>query len=283
MQHGSLFHAALIVPLSPFLISPAFNGINFAYRKIRLHTDTAMLHYPFSMRDATIDKLLVLQERDIRRLDLETQLEAIPADISAVERKIAADKARLDEAKTRLRELDVARKGNDHEISAAEHQIARYKNQQLQVKKNDEYQALTHEIEITKAKVNDLEERGIDLLLKIDDEKARLTEIEAGFQKVMRQHETRIARLQERHGSLEAAVHAARTEVAEARQEISAVALAAYDRVSRLARMPAVVGVIDHTCKGCHLRISSEVEDVARKGERIATCDNCGRIVYLVR
>ena len=37
-----------------------------------------------------LEKLLILQGRDRRRLDLEKELKSVPADIEAIERKIQA-------------------------------------------------------------------------------------------------------------------------------------------------------------------------------------------------
>jgi predicted nucleic acid-binding Zn-ribbon protein len=46
-----------------------------------------------------------------------------------------------------------------------------------------------------------------------------------------------------------------------------------------------IVATSSGTCCGCHLKISNEVETAARgKGpagpNQLATCENCGRIVY---
>jgi predicted nucleic acid-binding Zn-ribbon protein len=50
--------------------------------------------------------------------------------------------------------------------------------------------------------------------------------------------------------------------------------------------MPAVVPINGSKCGGCHLKVSGEVESAARgkdagaAGTTLATCDQCGRIVY---
>ena len=45
------------------------------------------------MPTPTIEKLLILQDRDQKRLALESQLRAVPRDIAAVEQRIAAEQA----------------------------------------------------------------------------------------------------------------------------------------------------------------------------------------------
>ena len=74
-------------------------------------------------------------------------MRAVPRDIAAVEQKIAAEKAAIEAARGELQELEVKKKAIENEVGAAEERLAKYKSQQLQVRKNDEYQALGHEIE----------------------------------------------------------------------------------------------------------------------------------------
>lgn len=232
------------------------------------------------MPEAVMEKLLILQGRDQRRIEIEGQLSAIPSEITALQAKIEGENRRLDESKTKLRELEVARKEIDGAIHDAEQQILRYKGQQLQVKKNEEYQALTHEIEMTGEKISQLEEKGINLLLELDEERERMTALESSFSGIIAPLEDRIQRNRERESFLKVALGETLAELQTAREAVPADALAVYDRQSQLARMPVVAALQGKTCQGCHLRVSGEVEDIVRRGKEIATCDCCGRILY---
>ena len=103
------------------------------------------------MPTPAIEKLLILQDRDLRRLALETQIKAVPRDIAAVEQKIAAEKAAIETAKAELKALETKKKLLETEIGSAEGKLAKYKTQQSLVKKNEEFKALGHEIETTEA------------------------------------------------------------------------------------------------------------------------------------
>ena len=50
------------------------------------------------MRHPALDKILILQDRDGKRLNLEAQLKALPRDIAAVEQRIAVEKAEIEAA-----------------------------------------------------------------------------------------------------------------------------------------------------------------------------------------
>ncbi|HWA86008.1 MAG TPA: hypothetical protein VG710_07290 [Opitutus sp.] len=236
------------------------------------------------MPSPLVESLLILQDRDMRRLALEGQLKSVPRDVQAVEQRISAEKAAIDAAKGEVKELETKKKGLETDIRSAEEKAARYKIQQLEVRKNDEYQALGHEIELTEAEVGGLEERELEIMYAIDEARKRFADAEATLKTNIAGHEGRIRTLKERATNLTAELQTAQGEVAAARGPVGEPALRLYDRISA-RNMPAVVAVRGAKCEGCHLKVSSEVESAARgksvdPTQLLATCDQCGRIVY---
>lgn len=236
------------------------------------------------MLTPVLETLLILQDRDIRRRALEAQLRGVPGEIGAVERKIAGEKAAIDAAKTELKELETKKKLLETEIGVAEDKLGKYRTQQSQVRKNDEYQALGHEIETTEAAVGTLEEQELAVMYAIDEAKKKFTAAEAELKANISGHEAKIRTLRERETNLAEELKTAQAEVAAARAPVGELRLKVYDRVAQ-RNMPAVVPVQGGKCGGCHLKVSSEVESAARaknpdSSAALATCDQCGRIVY---
>ena len=145
----------------------------------------------------SIEKLLVLQERDSRRLGLEQQLKSVPREVAAVEARIATEKAAIETAKAEWYGLESKKKLLEVEIKSAEEKVAKYRTQQVQVRKNDEYQALTHEIETATAGIGTLEEQEIGVMLVIDEAKKRFAAAEAELKKNISGHEARIRTLRD--------------------------------------------------------------------------------------
>lgn len=236
------------------------------------------------MLTPVMEKLLILQDRDVRRLALESQLKAVPKDIAQVEQKIAAERAAIDSAKTELKELETKKKLIETEIGSAEGKLAKYRTQQSQVRKNEEYQALGHEIETTQAAIGALEGQELEVMYSIDEAKKKFAAAEAQLKANISGHETRIKTLREREVNLAAELKTAQAEVAAAREPVGEPKLKVYDRIAT-RNMPAVVAIHGGKCGGCHLKVSSEVESAARgKGAdasaALPTCDQCGRVVY---
>jgi predicted nucleic acid-binding Zn-ribbon protein len=235
------------------------------------------------MLTPTLAKLLVLQDRDSKRLSLEAQLKAGPAEIAAVEKKIAGEKAAIDAARAELMTLESKKKVIETEIGSTETKLGKYKTQQVQVRKNDEFRALGLEIEHTEAAIAELEGQELEVMYAIDEAKKKFAAAEAALKQNIAGHEGRIRMLRERETNLAAELKSMQAEVATAREPIEAPALRVYDRIAA-RQQPVCVPVRGNTCGGCHLKVSSEVESAIRgKGDStgtLPTCDQCGRIVW---
>ena len=99
------------------------------------------------MLDA-IEKLLILQDRDWRIRRLRAELAHIEPQRQEFRARAAGAQTALENAKMRVRQLESNRKDLELEVEGKKKQIERYANQQLQTRKNEEYRALTHEIEM---------------------------------------------------------------------------------------------------------------------------------------
>lgn len=232
------------------------------------------------MAAPSIGKLLVLQERDSRRLALEQQLKSVPREISTVEGRIAAEKQAIETAKAEWHGLESKKKLLEVDIKGAEEKAAKYRTQQLEVRKNDEYRALSHEIETMEALIGGFEEEELKVMYEIDGAKKRFLAAEAELKKNIAGHEEKIRSLREREIQLQAELKVAQEAVAGARPEVPEPQLRIYDRIAIKPGHPVCVTVNGGKCGGCHLKVPTHIEVMARTGSEIATCDQCGRIAY---
>ncbi len=231
---------------------------------------------------AEYEPLLVLQERDVHLQEIEAQLARIPLEISVAEDRIAAEREAIATERQKVKELEVRRKDLDNDLKSVEDQLTKFKNQQLNVKKNEEYQALTHEIETTETRIGELEEQEIGLLIDIDTANETLTEIERERNETIALHEGEIAKLRQREQELQQQHAQAATDASDAEGNVDPRYLQAYKRVrQRKIRPPYVVQVTDHKCGGCHLKLAGETETSLHQRSSPVNCENCGRLVYL--
>jgi len=231
------------------------------------------------MRHPAIEKLLILQARDTKRLDLESEIKLIPGEIEAVEKKILAEKTAIEDARAELKSLESNKKIIETEIGSAQATLARYKTQQSLVRKNDEYQALGQQIETAEAGIGALEEKELGVMFAIDEAKLKFAAAEKNLKDNIAGHEARISMFRDREKNLIAELAGARAEVSAAREPLDELTLRLYDRIAAVSQ-PAVAAVRGGNCGGCHLKVSGENESSVRKGEALTICDQCGRIIY---
>lgn len=234
------------------------------------------------MADPQIEKLLIIQDRDARLQKTEQELARLPRERAALDAKIAAETENIEAARSALKAKELARKELDSEVKTQEAAIQKFRTLQLEVKKNDEYRALTQQIEQAEASIATLEEKEIHLLLEIDTEQEAFDTAKAEIDTRIEIQKRSITQLQERENSLKATLDEARASLDEARAGADPDYLKHYDRVRKLSKRPPYVARVEnHTCSGCHLRVSNEVAQAVRELGEPHFCDQCGRLIYL--
>ena len=233
------------------------------------------------MPDSQIEKLLIVQDRDVVLQKIEQELARIPHERSALEGHIIAEEANIEAASHALKEKEVERGVLDTEIKTKEEAIARFRTQQLEVKKNDEYRALTHQIEQTEQEISDLEERGIKLLIEIDETSETFQVEKTTIEARILEERKQITLLGEREENLIASIDESKALLKDARSAVEEQYLSHYDRVKRLSKRPPYVAKVEaHICGSCHLRVSNEVNSSAPVAGEPHFCDQCACMVY---
>ena len=235
------------------------------------------------MIDPEVQELLTVQDRDTKKIRLEKELAAIPAKIDTLEGKKTAARDEFEEKKSTLRALEVRRKDLENELGSAETQVAKYKNQQLSVKKNEEYQALTHEIEKTQTKISDLETQELEVMMEIDEESERVKELESTLDGRLAALDSEMAEIKEIELNLKTELEQVTTAYEDARGKASTKFIRAYDQAKRNLknRPPFVAPIEDGMCRRSHLKVSQETIEDARVHGTPHFCDVTGCVIYI--
>src|SRR5262245_19669584 len=105
-----------------------------------------------------IEKLLVLQDRDRRRLRLQAELGSIEPQRQRLKARSAQSQSSLDALKQRAKHLESERRRLELEAASKQQFIEKCRTQQGQTRKNDEYQAFQHQIDTTHSEIHALED-----------------------------------------------------------------------------------------------------------------------------
>ena len=228
-----------------------------------------------------LEKLLVLQEREQKKMRLERELAAWPNELKALENKRVEVRASAERKRLEAQNAEVERKKLELDAEAHRAKAARYKIQQFETRKNEEFAALGAEIQREEKEVQEIEDRELELMdrgekakkdaaaeaeaakgkeaeltVKEDDLKKKKTEIEARMADLLKEIEVLA-------GGVEVGV------------------LAKYRRILANKKDTAVVPVVHGTnCGGCHMKLTQGSALAAKGGKVDATCENCGRLIF---
>jgi hypothetical protein len=224
----------------------------------------------------------------LRLQDLDLQIESL----KARELEIPKQKSKFDIRRKRLaEELTEREKGYkaflfeqrecEVEIEQKQGQIKKYDQQLYAVKKNDEYLALLHEIDMLKKQVSLKEERVIAIMVELDDAKARLEEdrkrIDAELKEIDRQCSMIDAELAEAVRERQR-LEAERGPLA---GQVKPELLNKYKRIrTSKGNGPAVVPLNGEACSGCHMRVPPQIVNELLGGSQQHVCNYCGRMLY---
>lgn len=230
-----------------------------------------------------ISQLLVLQDRDAKAARLEAELESIDPEREKTRRDSLQAQQVLEQAKQAQMQLEVRRKDLENEVGSKKEQILKFSQQQLETKKNVEYQALSREIEHVHQAISELEDQELELMEEQDAFKAKLAEASEVAEAARASEARTLSELDEREKNIGTELDELDEEREQLAGTIDKKTLSHYERLLDTKGGSVVVGIDHGSCGGCHMKLQAQEVVHAKSGRERVTCTNCGRLLYYTR
>jgi predicted nucleic acid-binding Zn-ribbon protein len=228
-----------------------------------------------------LEQLLVLQDRQQKIRQIEAEIKRLPLERAHLESQLAASEAGVETLKLKARHVEVERKKLELDVGTRTESIARLKTQQYQTRKNDEFQALGHEIERYENEIRKLEDQELELMIEADKVKGELETAEKNARATRETISHQLADLDAKSQALETQQQQLETERKTLAAEIDADLLDQFERLFNSKGDAAIVAVEHGVCTGCHMKVTTATAAGVKAGKEIVSCENCGRILYL--
>ena len=221
-----------------------------------------------------IEKLLELQVADKEIRKLQEEIAALPRRVAAIEEKLAGTKARLEKARAAAKADEANRKKYEAAIQDLQGKISKYRDQSLDVKTNDQYKALMHEIQFAEQEIRINEDRILEVMVNTEarekDVRAAEAELKAETIEIEKEKEEarKITAADEWNAKRDGLRHG-----------IAADLLRHYDRVMKF-RGSGLAEVRDHKCMGCQVMLRPQTFNEVFNSKQIVYCDSCQRVLY---
>src|SRR5579859_5684209 len=201
-----------------------------------------------------IENLLKLQDADKEIRRLQDEVAEFPKRVAVIEQQLAGHKAQLEKAQAAVKADEANRRKFETAISDLRGKISKYRDQSLDVKTNEQYKALLHEIQFAEKEITGNEDKILELMVNADarDKEVKAAQLELKAETAEIEKEKEEAR--QRTAEDEKLLTDLRAKRDAMRAAVDADLLRHYERVSKF-RGSGLSEVQDHKCMACQVML----------------------------
>ena len=227
-----------------------------------------------------IQALLELSRVDVHIAELEEEKGGLPAARAALVSDREKGLAAVETAQAALVAAEQEQRRHEAAVADREALVTKLEGQQHQVKTNEAYKVLLHEIDQARAAISDAETHILEAMEGIETARAALERARGGAKGIDERTVQQEHAIAEREKSLDQTLGNLRRDREALVGGVDAAQLARYDRIAS-RRRPAVAIAMKGSCMGCHVTIPPQTILELRRGGGLHTCGNCQRILVL--
>jgi predicted nucleic acid-binding Zn-ribbon protein len=231
--------------------------------------------------NSELEQLLVLQDRQQKIRQIQTEIKTLPLERAYLEAQLAATAAGVESLKLKGRQVEVERKKLELDVGTRAESISRLKTQQYQTRKNDEFQAIGHEIERYENEIRKLEDQELELMIEADKLKAEFEAADKSARATKESISRQLTDLETKSKALGSQQQELEIEREALAAKIDPDLLDQFERLFNSKGDAAIVAVEHGVCTGCHMKVTTATAAEVKAGKEIVSCENCGRILYL--
>lgn len=230
-----------------------------------------------------IEILIKAQAIDAELYKLMDVLAEIPIERARVKKELEQETERLKELDGVLKKRQLMQKEKEGVLALKEANVKKMDGQLSMVKTNKEYGALQQEMASLKADNSLLEEEILKLFDEVEacrdevvKEQVRLKE----FEKVFQAKEQEVSQKEKEYLGK---VQQLKVQKAESVTLLTPETKQLYNRIVEKKNGIALATVTGEVCSGCQIRLRAQTINEVMGGKGLVLCDNCSRILYIVK
>lgn len=227
-----------------------------------------------------LSQLILLQKLDIEVRQLREEIESLPQRQAGLEEQFASTVAEyialrdsLDAARARRQELE-------EKIEAEQQRHLKFKADLMKSTNEREYTTAVREIDIARKVIGTLETETLKLMEQIEKLEVELAAKTPDMEVHRVEVDRQLATLRSRATTAAARVEELLGQRPGLYDSLSPDARSNYDRLSKMRSGLALAEARDYSCLGCRMSLRPQIFSDIRRGEKVITCESCGRILY---
>lgn len=227
-----------------------------------------------------LDALFELQKIDSEIDRIRTVRGELPLEVQDLEDELVGLETRLKKLQDEIKEVEQEAADRKNAIKDAEAAIAKYKEQQQNVRNNREFESLDKEIEFQNLEIKLHEKRIKEAKFTLTGKKEAMEEAKSRLDLRKGDLASKKAELDEIVSETQKEEDALTDKSNKAKELIDARLVVAYNRLRENAKNGlAVVPVDRDSCGGCFNKIPPQRQLDIQSKRKVIVCEHCGRIL----
>lgn len=205
---------------------------------------------------------------------------ALPEEVQDLEDEIIGYETRLSKFKTDIAALEDEIKKHKDAIKEAEKLIKKYQEQQMNVRNNREYDAITKELELQDLEIQVLKKKIGEAQFTIENKNKDVEELKETLKDRKKDLEQKNGELETIVAESESEENKLKADKDKAVKKIDERIIKSYKKIRENAKNGlAVVMVRRGACGGCFNIVPPQRQADIREKKKIIVCEHCGRIL----
>ncbi|HUJ41602.1 MAG TPA: C4-type zinc ribbon domain-containing protein [Candidatus Acidoferrales bacterium] len=229
-----------------------------------------------------LKELLHVQMLDLKLAELAGQLAQFPRRIAEVDAQVEAARASLSSTREAQSSSLKDRKKLELDVESWKDKVRKYKDQTAQVKTNEAYRALLHEIEGGEAQIRKAEDAVLEHMVTGEEHDRQVKRGEKALAEAETSAKSSRAAIEAERATLAAQQSALRADRDSAASAVPPALLDRYRIYAPRHHGVAVATLDGEACSGCRVHLRPHVVQRLKRPEndQIVECESCGRMLY---
>jgi len=231
-----------------------------------------------------LQNLLDLQHVDIRLNEVRARLAKFPKKLAESDARVAAAKEDLDASKAAQLATVKDRKRYELDVDSWKEKVRKYRDQTSQIKTNESYRVLLHEVQMAEEEIAKAEDRLLEQMVASEEYDRRIKASEIALKDVEAVERVQRSTVEADRAVAEKDLAELEAERARAVAEIPEKLLDHYDRIVRKHNGVALAEVRNEKCGACGMIVRPHVIQEMRRADSadMFHCETCTRIIYYI-
>jgi uncharacterized protein len=229
---------------------------------------------------ADLELIVKMQGLDLRANELRKEIALLPKQIAEIEKVLVAHTRKVEADRALLGGNLKERKLRELEIQTQQAKAAKLKDQMAAAKTNEQFRAFQNEIDYCDKEIKKSEDRIVELLELSEPLAINVKAAEAALALEKAGVEKQNASARERTSADQKALDVIMAQRRVLAESVTKPVLNHFERLSKKYSGAAIADATRGRCTSCNLEIRPQLFQDLRRGEKLFTCENCGRMLH---